>query len=651
MVWDVGSHACSTGADVARHSGTPDGHGPLRGSCSRRLLCSAIILALTAWPAMALGDGVDQFTSRQNQHAIRIVNDQAPAGPAVAQHSSPASATPTPPDDPFVIANDFLARHVHELGVQDPAVELSPYASTSDRVGMQHVRYHQMHGGVPVFGSEVLVHLDSNGNVRSANGRVALNIAVDTNGQVVEAEAIRLAKQHWADQFGEEEPEVVRAKLYVFNPGLYGERGQGAYYLAWEVHLALPESRLDELFYVDAHTGALLHQHTGLRTADNPHPVDRSIWDCSLADVGPSGCGRNYSYHVVYTDFWYTFGCSEGNCPRGPNPFDPPYAGTTDTDDLYYLLGHIHDYLWLKFERSGGNGRGGISDGVTSVVTHGPFSRTNGWTYLDAIGNSCEPVAGFGYHNVQFCLGAIVTDLVAHEYGHSLTYYLSFNPDNTWNSMVYYGETGALTENMSDILGEGVENWLHGENDWIFVVEPHLGGPYRDLADPKSIPRDPPYPDRFHDPDFYCGTIDNGGLHINAGVMNKASYLVAMGGSFNGCTVEGLGLEKMLQIWYRAVAYYYTPTSTFNDAYYALIDACNDLYGPADCAEVVKALQSVEIDQPGTCSGLPGEPPACAGSTPGTPVPTVSEWGMVLFALLILTGGTLVFRRHMALGA
>jgi len=283
----------------------------------------------------------------------------------------------------------------------------------------------------------------------------------------------------------------------------------------------------------------------------------------------------------------------------------------TDTDDLYYMLGNIHDFLWLKFERSGGNARGGIGDGKTHGITFFPYTRTAEETFADAIGYS-DPIASFNYYGVVVRSQAIIPDLIQHEYGHSLTYFLSFNPDGTYNSMTYYGETGALTEDFSDVLGEGFENWLTGTNDWIFMNVAAMGGPYRAFANPKSIPGAIPVPDRYNDPDFYCGTIDNGGLHINANVMNKGAYLVAMGGAFNGCTVQGLGLEKMLQIWYRAVAYYYTINSTFNEAYTALTSACNNLYSAADCAEAVKALQAVEIDQGGTCSGIPAVAPACA---------------------------------------
>ncbi len=126
----------------------------------------------------------------------------------------------------------------------------------------------------------------------------------------------------------------------------------------------------------------------------------------------------------------------------------------------------------------------------------------------------------------------------------------------------------------------------------------------RSLANPPSVSNNPAhpyrYPDRYHHPDFYRGdtSYDNGGVHTNSSVPNKAAYLTAMGGTFNGYTITGLGLAKVEQIWYRALTTYYANSETFNGAYVALRQACADLYPPADLAELTKALQAVEMDQP-----------------------------------------------------
>ncbi|MCX6917573.1 MAG: M4 family metallopeptidase [Verrucomicrobia bacterium] len=120
------------------------------------------------------------------------------------------------------------------------------------------------------------------------------------------------------------------------------------------------------------------------------------------------------------------------------------------------------------------------------------------------------------------------------------------------------------------------------------------------------------YADRYYSPHFYCGTNhDDGGVHFIGTVPTKAAYLLAEGGKFNGCTIQAMGKAVMNQIWYRALTQYYSSTETFNGAYYKLLQASSDLYG-ADSEttrQLRRALQAVELDQAGLCSGLPPRPP------------------------------------------
>ena len=48
---------------------------------------------------------------------------------------------------------------------------------------------------------------------------------------------------------------------------------------------------------------------------------------------------------------------------------------------------------------------------------------------------------------------------------------------------------------------------------------------------------------------YYQGPNDNGGVHTNSGVNNKAVYLMVTGGTFNGKTVAPLGWDKNRQIF------------------------------------------------------------------------------------------------------
>lgn len=222
-------------------------------------------------------------------------------------------------------------------------------------------------------------------------------------------------------------------------------------------------------------------------------------------------------------------------------------------------------------------------------------------------------------------------DLLAHEYAHLVAKYMRINAGGSYYSLLLQGEAGALNESNSDIMGESYERYGTGSNDWLFWPE---SGGARVLSNPlaSTTSVDGPHPDRFYSPNFYCGTTyDSGGIHRNSTVPSYAAYLASQGGSFNNCAIQGIGLNKVEQIWYRALTTYYSPSETFNGAYTALRQACLDLYGPADCDQLTKALQAVELDQPGKCSGLPAQPASCA-PTPvlkaeATPVGPRWFWG------------------------
>ncbi|MEX2315960.1 MAG: M4 family metallopeptidase [Pirellulales bacterium] len=192
-----------------------------------------------------------------------------------------------------------------------------------------------------------------------------------------------------------------------------------------------------------------------------------------------------------------------------------------------------------------------------------------------------------------FCAGSTENDLVAHEFNHLVSNpFLDDGQGTPGNGA--QGEAGSLSEAMADFTGESFERYVTGTNDWLFWVR--NGTTTRDLANPPAISQaGQPSPDRYLSPDFYTGTGDDEGEHINAGILNKASYLAVEGGSFNGYDITGIGFDKVEQIWYRALTTYFQPGETFNEAYVDNIRAATDLYSPSDVAEVTKALQAVEM--------------------------------------------------------
>ncbi len=325
------------------------------------------------------------------------------------------------------------------------------------------------------------------------------------------------------------------------------------------------------------------------------YAIDRRIYDC----------GEPFSDVVCALDRFstqhnYWFGRSEAQPVRGPNPLGPPYSGSTDVDKLYDLAPSVHQYYVDKFGRNGVNGVGGSGTGVDPrfLPSHyGALANSNGSaagaTYCaDGMGATAVPSAGY----IGVCAGSVDEDTVGHEMFHLVS-----NPHLVTNSLagnLPVGETGAISESLSDFFGAALERYATGSFDWLQTEGPG-DTVVRNMANPGSLV-DPvlgfPFPDRYLSPHFYTGAIDSGGIHHNSTILSKASYLLTAGGSFNGYNIAAIGFDKVEQVLYRALTNYFQPVETFNEAYVDIIQAATDLYPASDVAEVTKALRAVELN-------------------------------------------------------
>jgi Zn-dependent metalloprotease len=90
--------------------------------------------------------------------------------------------------------------------------------------------------------------------------------------------------------------------------------------------------------------------------------------------------------------------------------------------------------------------------------------------------------------------------------------------------------------------------------------------------------------------DLYRGKQDNGGVHINSGIPNRAFYLAAI-------EIGGPAWEKAGRIWYVALRDRIKPRTNFKQAAALIIAVAGELYG-ANSAEqkaVQRAWQTVGV--------------------------------------------------------
>jgi hypothetical protein len=140
-------------------------------------------------------------------------------------------------------------------------------------------------------------------------------------------------------------------------------------------------------------------------------------------------------------------------------------------------------------------------------------------------------------------------DVLAHEFGHGVV-------EHTCR-LRYRDQSGALNESVADafaaclkqrVLGQQAADgdWLIGEGIFTPAVQARA---LRDMAAPGTAYDDPELgqdPQVGHMDDFVVTTSDNGGVHLNSGIPNRAFQLAAV--AIGGTAIGGAG-----RIWYDAL--------------------------------------------------------------------------------------------------
>jgi Zn-dependent metalloprotease len=205
---------------------------------------------------------------------------------------------------------------------------------------------------------------------------------------------------------------------------------------------------------------------------------------------------------------------------------------------LWQQLTEVWDFALNAFSRNSLDGGGMV---VVSTLRYGEG-------YDNVMWDGRRLILGDGDGITFGPVGAGV-DVVAHELAHAIT--------SCEAGLMYWAQAGALQESLADVFATQVKQYVADESvdqaDWLVGREVFAPGidadALRSLADPGSayddavLGRDP-QPSTMSG--YVHGVEDNGGIHINSGIPNRAFYLAAT--NIGGFSWEGAGL-----IWYAAL--------------------------------------------------------------------------------------------------
>jgi thermolysin len=277
--------------------------------------------------------------------------------------------------------------------------------------------------------------------------------------------------------------------------------------------------------------------------------------------------------------------------------------------DAHVYLGWTYDYLFKRIGFRGLNNGDAPMFGVINVysaqqcVTTVPASQfgqfcTNAFWFgpPGGPGGRGMMVFGNGIPSNFFITSTGQTwgplagalDVVAHELGHGVTDYTS--------GLEYQGESGALNESFSDMIGTAVEAYFQARGSAAMQADYLIGEDAVKPLRPGSLSgiRSMQSPAVYGDPDHYSirytGTEDNGGVHINSGIPNNVYFLAIEGGAnrVSGQSVTGVGFanrEQIERVFFRAFTQMLPLRATFSQARAATIQSARDLY-PSNAAVV-----------------------------------------------------------------
>jgi Zn-dependent metalloprotease len=467
-------------------------------------------------------------------------------------------------------ARNFLEGYGELFGIRDHSEELTVKRVIEAERGRSFVKFRQVYNGIPVIAGELVVQMDSKKNIKSVNGEISPDPQLDTIPAVdsinAEEKALDLVSDKYDIDF--ENLATSEPELWIYNPVLL-KPGLNYNSLVWRIEVTASDFMpVWELVLVDAHNGSIALHFNQVNYA---------------------------KYREIYDNLNNNLFGLPGNGPVRKE--GQPVTGITDVDNAYTYLGDTYDFYFNT------HGRDSIdNNGMDLIATvRFPFA-------IDACGGACW----YGLE-MQMIFGQGFTaadDVVAHELTHGVTQYES--------GLFYYWQSGAINESLSDIWGEFVDltnskgtdtssvRWLLGEDSPFGVV--------RDM----SNPRDYNQPDRMAL--FDCEDEDNGGVHTNSGIGNKAAYLIVDGDNFNGKTVTGIGITKTAKIYYEAQTKLLTEGSDYPDLYDSLQQACSNLIGTEgitnnDCQQVKNAVDSVKMNLQPSCASR-NEAPICTSGSP-----------------------------------
>jgi Zn-dependent metalloprotease len=420
--------------------------------------------------------------------------------------------------------------------------------------GETGVTFYQTYKGILVFAAEIVVSLDGADGFATVGGLLKSDISVDIIPDILASQAEQIAATH----LGLIDPTFLgKTTLTIFDPSMLDDVTPDPH-LAWMLTVGGPDPWQ---VFVEAHTGQVLFK--GSLTQES-------------ADWRDGYNFEEFDTHGGRPILCYYF---SGESIGDESGLEERYQDIPETAAIWEYSRTVYAFYHDTFELHS-------YDGFSSQLEVFYRGRVNNAEWV----SWCDIIV--------FRLGWVGLDILGHEFTHGVIEHSSLLSGSN--------QPGALNESYADIMASLLDgNWTMGENR----VDNNAGA-IRSLSNPPSFGDSDGNPDPDRMTNYNHSSSDNGSVHANAGIPNKAAYLIAAGGTFNGWEITSIGNDKMGQL------YFATMTNLGSGAHFidsrnmtvAIADrwALEGTHGftPFDACQVQNAFAAVELgDGDADCDG------------------------------------------------
>ena len=471
-------------------------------------------------------------------------------------------------------AISYLQENKNVLNLGDNQANFNVVSQTTDDLGFTHIKLNQLMNGLPIRDKQIIVHYKGNAVV-AVNGEVESNITSTTrlgNKNISQNEAILIA-----------EGNVDKADLKVGNIAKEVCIKANVAYEVYNINISSNKSKATNMnVLVEVTSGNIIDKISNVRK-DGAVTGSGTLVDGSKKSINVYQTGSSYSLKDTtkpMTGTIQTYTSKSTNKQPGTLITS---ASTVFSDkaavSAHYYAGVVYDFYKNLFNRNS------IDNKQMSIISSVHYLEDGDINNAYWTGNQMCYADGDGKTFLPFSADL---DVVGHELTHGVDQYTA--------NLNYLNQSGALNESMSDVMGVLIDSydkynvkaggtWTFDPADWQIgqkiYVNQSTGNALRSLVDPTL----------FSQPANMSGyvntTQDEGGVHTNSGIPNKAAYLIA----------KVVGCEKTAKIYYRGMVNYMIASTNFVAARSAILQAATDLYGAsgAEVAAVKSAFDTVGI--------------------------------------------------------